>query len=101
MTTVTLWALWKCQCNRLYDAVDIRLSDVLLEIQENLLAVVRVQYDNMHGSPRDCEREKEKASSLMEKVAPVYSVNSRASMALSTSMHSFLNINRFHTFNKV
>ena len=30
----------------------------------------------------------------MEKVAPVYNVNSRASMAISTSMDSFLNINK-------
>ena len=41
-TTITLWALWKCRCNQLlYDALDQRLSDVLLEISENLLAVVR------------------------------------------------------------
>ena len=45
--------------------------------------------------PRDSEQEKEKASSLMEKVAPIYYVNSRASMALSISMESLLNINKF------
>ena len=52
ITTITLWALWKCRCTRLYDAAYIHLSDVLLEIWENLLEVVRGQYDNMHGSPK-------------------------------------------------
>ena len=41
MTRVTLWPLWKCRCNRIYDATDLRLSDVLLEIWENLMAIVR------------------------------------------------------------
>ena len=41
VTMVTLWALWKCRCNRLYDVANLRLLDVLLEIWENLLAVVR------------------------------------------------------------
>ena len=41
VTSVTLWALWKCRCNRLYDVANLRLLDVLLEIWENLLAVVR------------------------------------------------------------
>ena len=50
MTTITLWALWKCRCNRLYHTADIHLSDVFLEIWENLLVVVRGQYDNMQGS---------------------------------------------------
>ena len=35
VTTLTLWALWKYRCNRLYDMTDIHLSDVLLEIWEN------------------------------------------------------------------
>ena len=51
MTTITLWALWKCRCNRRYDVIYQCLSDVLREIWENLVAVVRGQYDNMHGSP--------------------------------------------------
>ena len=45
MTTITLWALWKCRCNRRYDAIYQCLSDVLREIWENLVAVVRGQYD--------------------------------------------------------
>ena len=32
LPTVTLWALWKCRYNRLYDAANLGLSDVLLEI---------------------------------------------------------------------
>ena len=51
VTTTMLWVLWKYRCNRLYDTVDIYLSDVLLEIWGNLLAVVCGQYDNMQGSP--------------------------------------------------
>ena len=47
MTTITLWVLCKWHCSWLYDEVDKRLSDVLLEIWENLLAVVCSQYDNM------------------------------------------------------
>ena len=31
VSTITLWVLWKYQCNRLYDGVDIDLSDVLFE----------------------------------------------------------------------
>ena len=79
-------------CNRLYDAANLRLSDVLLEIWDNLLAAVRGQYHDMHGTLETVNKEKEEASSLMEKVAFVYKVNSRASMALSTSMDPFLNI---------
>ena len=41
----------------------------------------------------NCEQGKEKASSLIEKGAPIYNVSSRASMAISTSMDS-LNINK-------
>ena len=37
----------------------------------------------------------------MEKVAPVYNVNSRASMELSTSMDSFLNVNKCQHLYKV
>ena len=44
--------------------------------------------------PRDCEEEKEEASSLMAKVAPLYSVNSRSLKALlSSMMNPLLNIN--------
>ena len=50
VTTITLWALWKYWCNRLYDAVDIHLSNVLFEIWENLLAIINGQYDNTQGS---------------------------------------------------
>ena len=77
VTTITLWALWKCRCNGLYDAADQRLLDVLLEIWENLLVVVRGQYDNMRGSPnsKNYEQEKKEAFALMEKVTPVYRVN--------------------------
>ena len=48
----------------------------------------------MLGFTKDSEQEKEEASSLMEQVASVYRVNSRASMALSTSMDPFLNISK-------
>ena len=41
MTTITLWALWKCRCNRRYDATYQCLLDVLHEIWENLVAIVR------------------------------------------------------------
>ena len=60
MTTIMLWALWKCRCNWLYDVADLRLSNVLLEIWENLLTVVHGQYDNMHGSPRTMNRTRKK-----------------------------------------
>ena len=43
------------------------------------------------GFARNCEQKKEEASLFMEKVTPVYRVNSRTSMALSTSMDPFLN----------
>ena len=43
------------------------------------------------GFNRDCEQEKEETYSLMENVTPVYRINSRALMALSTSMDPFLN----------
>ena len=32
VSTIMLWTLWICRCNRLYDATDQRLSNVLLEI---------------------------------------------------------------------
>ena len=51
MNTITLWH------NRLCDATNIHLSYVLLEIWENLLVVVRGQYDNMHGSIETWTRE--------------------------------------------
>ena len=47
VSTVTLWTLWKYQCKRRYDSITPLLSDILLELWDNLLAIVRGQYDNM------------------------------------------------------
>ena len=61
MTTIMLWALWKCRCNRLYDATDQRLLAVfLLEIWENLMAIVCDQYDNMQGSIETVNKRRKK-----------------------------------------
>ena len=60
VSTIILWVLWKYRCNRLYDGVDIHLSDVLFELWENLLAVVRGQYDNMQGSPDTVNKKRKK-----------------------------------------
>ena len=72
MTTITLWALWKCRCNRRYDAIYQCLSDVLREIWENLVAVVRGQYDNMQGSPETVNKRKKKLLHLWKKL-PLFS----------------------------
>ena len=66
--TITLWALWKCRCNRLYDVTDQRLSDVLLEIWENLLALVHGQYNNMRGSPETVNKRRKKLLYLWKKL---------------------------------
>ena len=68
VTNVMLWAFWKCQCSRLYDAAYIHLSDVLLEIWENLLVVVRGQYDNMWGSPKTVNKRRKKLLHLWKKL---------------------------------
>ena len=68
MTTITLWALWKCRCNQLYDATNLGLSYVLLEIWEKLLAVVRGQYDNMDGSPENHNKRRKKLLHLWRKL---------------------------------
>ena len=47
-------------------------SDVLLEIWENLVAVVRGQYDNMHGSPETVNKRKKKLLHLWKKL-PLFS----------------------------
>ena len=47
VSTARLWTLWKYQCKRRYDSIAPLLSDILLELWDNLLAVVRGQYDNM------------------------------------------------------
>mgnify|MGYP006997893081 CR=1 FL=1 len=68
MTTITLWALWKCRCNRLYDAADQRLSNVLLEIWENLPTIVHDQYDNMRGSPKIVNKRRKMLLHLWKKL---------------------------------
>ena len=50
VSTITLWTLWKYRCKRRYDSIIPLLSDILPELWESLLAVVRGQYDNMSGS---------------------------------------------------
>ena len=74
MTMVMLWALWKCRCNRLNDATDLHLSDVLVEIWENLLTVVHGQYDNMHGSLENVNKRRKKVLQLWRKL-PVFVVS--------------------------
>ena len=52
--------LMERRCNRLYDATCLRFSDVLLEVWENLLAVVCGQYDHMDGSLENVNKRKQK-----------------------------------------
>ena len=68
MTTIMLWALWKCRCNWRYNAIYQCLSDVLREIWENLVAVVRGQYENMQGSPETVNKRKKKLLHLWKKL---------------------------------
>ena len=60
----------KGRCTRLYDAVDIHLSYVLLEVWENLLVVFRGQYDNMHGSLETVNKRRKKLLHLWKKLGP-------------------------------
>ena len=78
MTTITLWALWKCRCNWRYDAIYQCLSDVLREIWENLVAVVRGQYDNMQGSPETVNKRKKKLLHIWKKL-PLFSESTQGS----------------------
>ena len=45
----TLWIIWKYRCKRQYDSITPRLSNILSDLWESLWAVVRGQYDIMHG----------------------------------------------------
>ena len=76
VTTITLWALWKCWCNQRYDATYQCLSDVLREIWENLLAVVRGQYNNMQGSLAIVNKRKKKLLHLWKKL-PLFTESSQ------------------------
>ena len=76
VSTVMLRALWKCRCNRLYDAANIHLLDVLLEIWENLLAVVRGQYDDMHGSLESVNKRRKKLLHLWE-MLPLFTMSTQ------------------------
>ena len=68
--------------------VDIHLSDVLFETWENLLAVVCGNYDNMQVSPDAVNKKRKKLLHLWKKLPMFtnYNVNSRTSMAISTSI---------------
>ena len=50
------------------EKADIHLSDVLLEIWENLLAVIRGQYDNMQGSRDTVNKRRKKLLHLRKKL---------------------------------
>ena len=68
VTRITLWVLWKCRWNRLYDAATLGLPEVLLEIWETLLTVVHGQYDNMFGSLENIHKKRMKLIRLWRKV---------------------------------
>ena len=77
VTTITLWVLWKCRCSRLYDAAKFGIPEVLFEIWETLLTVVRGQYDNMSGSPENILKKRMKLLHLWRKVPLFVMTNQR------------------------
>ena len=54
----------------------IKLSDVLLEIWENLLVVVRGQYDNMQGSLDTVNKRRKKLLHLWKKL-PLFTMSTQ------------------------
>ena len=86
ISTTTLWTLWKTSCRRLYDLATIVLLDVLSEIWDNLLAIVRGQYDTMHGSSKNINKRRKKLLQAMENVAAIHPIFSMVALELSTSL---------------
>ena len=76
VSTVTLWTLWKYRCKRRYDSIVPLLSDILLELWDNLLAVVRGQYDNMSGPSEVVLKKRKKLLQLWRKL-PLFTISSQ------------------------
>ena len=70
------WALWTYRCNQLYDAANIHLSYVLLEIWENLLAIIRGQYDNIHCSLEPVNKRRKNLLPLWKKL-PLFTMSTQ------------------------
>ena len=83
ISTITLWILWKYCCKRRYDSIIPLPSDILLELWESLLAVVRGQYDNMSGSSEVVLKKRKK---LLQEVASVYDLLSRTGLEISSPL---------------
>ena len=75
ISMVTLWILWKYHCKRRYDSIIPLLLDILQELWENLLAVVRGQYDNMSGSLEVVLKKRNKLLQLWRKL-PMFTISS-------------------------
>ena len=76
VSKVTLWILWKYRCKRRYDSIISLLSDILPELWESLLDIVRGKYDNMSGSSEVVLKKRKKVLQLWRKL-PLFTVSSQ------------------------
>ena len=65
----------KYRCKKRYDSIVPLLSDILLELWYNLLAVVRGQYDNMSGPSEVVLKKRKKLLQLWRKL-PLFTISS-------------------------
>ena len=76
VSKVTLWILWKYRSKRRYDSIISLLSDILPELWESLLDIVRGKYDNMSGSSEVVLKKRKKVLQLWRKL-PLFTVSSQ------------------------